>query len=242
MLDEVVLAREQGVVNRGPGLRSAVEGALEEGETEGSLILTSKRLIYARGNASESIRESVLGISGGLAPGSKSIIYLDADDLNSITPDPANIFIDIQSISSARGIKRIAQSPKLEVEWNDRTRKTEFIQQVTGGSRRKNLNDWAPVIERLKNGTQKIADLPPAPDEGTVEGKVFRVLSDYDERGPLTVELEVEKKFNVELEPDDVLAACEKLVTMGLVKKTVPPGEEAYFERVSPLGEDNLEA
>lgn len=211
-------------------------------ETEGTLLLTNRRIVYARGDTTEKIEESVPAVPGGLSPGWKSIIYADVDEIDAIKPDPANISVDLARLTSAKGIKRMAQSPKLEIEWDDRTKRTEFIQQVTGKSRRRNLNDWASVIERLRQGTQKIIELPPAPDGSTLEGRIFRLLSDYEERGPLTIELEIEKRYKVELEPDDVQAACEKLVSMGLVSKTVPPGEEAYFAKVSPLGPDNLEA
>ena len=34
---------------------------------------------------------------------------------------------------------------------------------MTGGSRKKNLNDWAKVIEKLKAKQLKIVALPPAP-------------------------------------------------------------------------------
>ena len=244
MLDEeVILAQEQGVINRGVGLLSGIEGAFEEKETEGTLVLTNKRIIYARGDTSEKIDIDVTGIRGGLSPGWKSIVYLDVDDLSDIKSDPANLSIEFERLSAVKGIKRMAQSPKLEIEWNDGQKKrTEFIQEVTGKSRRKNLNDWAVVIERLRQGKQKIVDLPLPPEADTLEGRILRLLSDYEERGPLTIELELEKRYNAELELDEVQAACDKLVSTGLVSKTVPPGEEAYYAKVSPLGRDNLEA
>ncbi len=237
--DETILAQEQGVINRGAGFVQDVEAGFDASKTEseGTLILTNKRVIYARGDTKEN-----LPIVGGLAPGSKAIIFMDADDLDDIKNDPANLWIELKSITSATGHKRMGQNPKLEITWNTgRERKTEFVQQITGGSRKKNLNDWAPVILRLKERTQKFTALPSAPDPASLEGRIYHQLGDFEERGPLTIENEIEKRYNIELEPDDVEAACEKLVAQGLIAKTSVSGEAPYYVRVSALGEDSLD-
>ncbi len=47
---EAILAEEQAVVNRGVGVAQEVESVLGFGPaTEGTLVLTDRRLIYARG-------------------------------------------------------------------------------------------------------------------------------------------------------------------------------------------------
>ena len=237
--DETILAQEQGVINRGVGLLQQVEAGFDASkkETEGTLILTNKRLIYARGDTSEKI-EFGTGLSGG-----KSIVYSDADDLDDIRSDPANIWIDLETILSATGHKHMGQAPKLEIRWNSGSeKKTEFVQQLTGKSRKRNLSDWPSVIQRLKEGTQEFRPLPSAPDTTTLGGRIFRVLSDFEERGPLTIESEVEKRYSVELEPDEVEAACEELVAQGLIQKTDVPGEAPFYEKVSALGDDTLDA
>jgi hypothetical protein len=222
-----------------------IEGGFDASkkESEGTLILTNNRLIYARGDTNEKLSGTGSFVGDILGSGSKSIVFLDADDLDDIKSDPANLWIELKSIVSVTGHKRMAQAPKLEVRWNAGSeRKTEFIQQITGSSRKKNLNDWAPVIERLKEGKQVFKPLPSAPDTATLEGRIYHLLSDYEERGPLTIEDEVEKRYKVELEPEDVEAACQKLVEQGLVEKTSVSGEAPFYEKVSPLGDDTLDA
>jgi hypothetical protein len=39
-----------------------------------------------------------------------------------------------------------------------------------------------------------------------------------------------------------VEAACEELVAQGLVQKTDVPGEAPFYEKVSALGDDTLDA
>jgi hypothetical protein len=239
--DEIILAQEQGVINHGVGMVQEMEAAIEEAknESEGTLLLTNENLVYVKGNIVEKMPEAI----GGLSSLSKSIVYADIDDISQAKSDPSSIWIPINAIVSATGHKRIAQSPKLQVTWNDGTKKqTEFIEQVTGGSRRKNLNDWAPVIMKLKEGKQQFKLLPAAPSDDTVEGKVFRVMSDYDERGPLTIELEVEKRYGVDLELEEVSEACDKLLKLGLIETISAKNEEPFYAKVSPLGPDSLEA
>ncbi len=131
------------------------------------------------------------------------------------------------------------------MSWTDgggATRATEFVQQISGASRRKNLNDWAKVIEKLRAKQLKITPLPPAPGADTLEGRILGVLGDMQEKGLLTVENEVEERYKVDLDPDDVEAACERLVAAGLVLKPVPRYEDVYYRKASPLGADDLSA
>ena len=128
---------------------------------------------------------------------SKKKLYVsDVDELDDIRRDASNITINISSITSVKGHHRPGIAPKLEVRWNDGVEKsTEFVEQETGSSRHRNLNDWAPVIERLRAGKQKIAMLPPPPDRDSLEGRILIDLDDMQEKGLLTIEREVEKKF-----------------------------------------------
>ena len=234
---EVMLAQEQAVIRRGPGIRKAVEGAFGlGGETEGTLVLTDRRLVYVHGNE----KEESLRIGGFSA---KHLFFSDVESLGSISLDSASVEIPISKIVKVAGHHGEAIAPKLEVSWTDgggAASATEFVQQISGASRRKNLNDWAKVIEKLRGKQVKITPLPPAPGGDTLEGRVLGVLGDMQEKGQMTIESEVEERFKVDLDPDDVEAACEKLVAAGLVLKGDARYEDVYYRKVSPLGADDL--
>jgi hypothetical protein len=236
-MPEVMLAQEQAVIRRGPGVRREVEAAFGGGETEGTLVLTDRRVVYVHGKE----KEDDLQI-GALT--SKKLFFSDVESLESMPMDSASLAIEISKISKVAGHKGTS-APKLEVKWTDeygKTQTTEFVQQVTGRSRKKNLNDWAKVIEKLKAGSLKIVALPPAPGDDTLEGRVLVALGDMQEKGAMVLEQEVEAQYKVDLDPDEVQAACDELASKGLVKKFAPKGEEPYYRKVSPLGDDDLSA
>jgi len=237
--DEQILAQEQAVVNRSAGLRSEIQSAMDVSgkETEGTLVLTNQRLLYVHGG--EKREDLPVG-----AFTRKPTYFADVDTLDEIVSDPSNLAIRLSTISKVVGHHAMTMDPKLEVWWNDggTIRKSEFVQQLTGASRRRNLNDWAAVMERLRAGKQKVTILPPSPDEATLEGKVLRALGDMQEKGLLTLELELEGKYGADLEPEDVESACEKLVSLRLVAKMGAKGEPPFYQKVSPLGDDNLES
>lgn len=237
--DELILAQEQAVICRHTGVSDELRTAFDVSgkETEGTLLLTNRRLMYIHGGEE---REDVpVGVLTR-----KPTFFVDVESLDGIRDDPANLSIELSAITKVSGHKRFGMDPKLVVSWNTGSseRSSEFIEQLTGGSRKKNLNDWAPVIERLRAGDQKVVPLPPAPDEATLEGKVLRILSDMQEKGEMTIEAEVETRYKVDLEPEQVEGACKKLSEMGLIKNTTPPTEEPFYQRVSPLGDDTLDA
>ncbi len=238
--DELLLAEEQAVINRGVGIVEELEAAFDTGkETEGTLVLTNRRLIYAQGTAEENLP---VGETMPFIETKKRLVYSDVKNLDSIPAGPPNFSIRLDSIASVVGHHKAAMAPKLEVRWNDggREKVTEFVQQITGGSRRRNLNDWASVIQRLKDGKQKITGLPPPPDRNSLEGKVFLVLGDMQEKGLFTIEAEVEEQFSLNLDPDDLEKACDRLVSQGLVKRSGQPGEDPFYQKISPLGDDDL--
>lgn len=208
------------------------------GETEGTLVLTNRRLVYVHGSEKEE------GLRVG-AWSAKRLYFSDVETLESMPLDSASLEIPVTKIVKVVGRRGEAVAPKLVVDWADekgKAQSTEFVQQVTGGSRRRNLNDWAKVIEKLKAKQLKIAALPPAPGADTLEGRILGVLGDMQEKGPLAIEEEVEERYKVDLDPDDVEAACDELVAVGLLRKTTPKGEDPYFRKVSPLGDDDLSA
>jgi hypothetical protein len=227
-VNEIMLAQEQSVVNKPTHL-----GILSE--VEGTLILTNKRLIFVTTSEQSQNVGVNLGVGGGI------LTFSDIDEINSIPSSPANTFIPIQSIISVSGHKGIMGPPVLRVKWQDESgeKSTEFKETLIG-KRRKNLNDWAAVISGIKSGTQKIIDLPPAPSRDTLEGKILSVLGDMQEKGLLEIEEQTEEQFKLDLEPDDVEAACEKLVSLGLVDKIPDPSGDEFYKKRSPLGEDDL--
>lgn len=236
---EIMLAQEQAVIRRGPGIRKGVEAAFGlGGETEGTLVLTDRRLVYVHGDEKE---ESVR--IGGFS--AKRLFFSDVESLSSMALDSESVEISVSNIVRVVGHHGEAIAPKLEVTWIDgagATRATEFVQQISGASRRKNLNDWAKVIEKLRAKQLKITPLPPAPGGDTLEGRILGILGDMQEKGLLTIENEVEERYKVDLDPDDVEAACERLVAADLVLKPMPRYEDVYYRKASPLGAEDLSA
>ena len=239
---EVILAEEEAVINRGIGIIQEVESDLDVGkQTEGNLVLTNLRLVYAHG-AEKEVDIPVGTIDPFETLGRKRLFISDVQELDDIPSDPSNITIRLSSIVSAKGHHPPGLSPKLEVRWNDNgiVKVTEFVEQETGRSRERNLNDWAAVIERLKTGRQKITALPPAPDRDSLEGRVLLSLDDMQEKGLMTIEAEVEKRYGTDLDPDQVREACERLASQGLIRRTSGDQEGSFYVKVSPLGDDDL--
>lgn len=236
---EIMLAQEQAVICRGPGVRKGVEAAFGMGgETEGTLLLTDRRLIYLHGKAKKE------GLRVG-AFSAKTLYFSDVDDLDSLPLDSESIEIPIAKIAKVTGHRSQAVAPKLVVNWADAkgtSRSTEFVQQINGGSRRKNLDDWAKVMEKLRSKQLRVTQLPQAPSNDTLAGRILGALGDMQDKGLLTIEEEVEDRFKLDLDPDEVEAACDKLVSAGLVRKMSPKGEDPYYRKVSPLGDDDLSA
>ncbi|MDG6929586.1 MAG: hypothetical protein JRN39_05290 [Nitrososphaerota archaeon] len=236
---ETILAEEQAVRNRGVGVRTAVESAFGEGGTEGTLVLTDRRLLYVCSSEQE---EDIPTVSAPFGlPAHLRLKFSDVSDLDGIAPDPTNVMILLSSVTRVAGHRGEISSPKLEVSWKEggEEKRTEFVQQVTGG-RKKNLDDWAAVIERLLSGSQKVVPLPSLPRPDTLEGKVIRVLADMQEKGIFEIESETEAQFKVELDPDDVQAACEKLVSEGLLTRRPGMEGDPFYSKASPLGGDDL--
>ena len=216
---ELILAQEQGVVYRlGVGR-----------EVEGTLILTNNRILFVAANA-----EDDFGLT------SRAVRYADIDDLSSIKSDPSNLSIPLNTILETKSSKGMVRTPSLKIKWKSVTGEmvAEFEQTIIGG-RKKNLNDWADVIADLRTGKRKIVAPQSIPSRETLEGRIFHVLGDLQEKGPFEIESQVEKIFRVDLDPDEVQVACDKLVSLGLVEKH---GSNAFvaYRRISPLGKDDL--
>jgi hypothetical protein len=233
----MMLAQEQAVIRKGLGIAKAVEGALGIGEREGTLILTNRRLIFACGAEKE---EDIPVGSGLYGPSAIRLIFSEVEDLDSIAPDPGNLFIPISAITSVEGHKGERLMNRLVVRWQDGgEQSSEFIQEISG-HRPRNVSDWAPVIEKLKTGEQKFIRLPQIPDVGTLEGKIMRILADMQEKGVLTIEEAVEQEFKLELDPDEVQTSSDRLVSQGLLLAQKDSSGDTFYRRRSPLGHDDL--
>lgn len=230
------MAQEQGVVIREAGRAKELEGRLG-GELEGTLLLTNRRLIFVCTHEKE---DDLKTMPFGKMP----LVYSDVGDLASIPVSGDNLFVEISSISSVKGHTGHVTKPSLEVKWQEGAKEKGrvFIELLSGRSRRRNLNDWARVIERLKTGDQKIIQLPKPPATDTLDGKIYRVLADMQRKGVFEVEEEVEKQFSSKPDPDEVQAACDRLSNSGLLKKIPDPSGDTYYQKRSPLGEDELDS
>jgi hypothetical protein len=235
--DEIILAQEQAVTMRGLGAKKELEAEFGLAETEGTLVLTNKRLIFVCTNEQE------VDISEGYSPlvPTAQLLFSDVEGLDEIPQDPRNISIPLSSITSVKGHSSAATKPKLEIRWTSGSedKGAEFTEILTG-KRRKNLNDWATIIDKQKEGKLNLIALPNAPPIDTLEGRIVHVLSDMQEKGLFVIEQEVEEKFKVSLDPDEVQAACDKLVVEGALDRISDSTGDVYYRRRSPLGEDDM--
>ena len=235
---EVILAQEQGATMRDAGRRKEIEAEFGFDETEGTLVLTNRRVIFACLDE----REEDLTGGAGLNPTSKfRLVYSEIEEVDNVPREPPNVFIAIASISFVEGHREEIGRPSLHVEWADAAGRHGLVfTQGLPAKRGRNLNDWARVIDNIKSGKQRFVALPPSPSMETLEGKVMRVLSDMQEKGVLAIEEEVETEFKVVLDPDAVQAACEGLAARGALKRYPDPSGDVFYRRASPLGEDDL--
>ncbi len=227
---EIILAQEQGVLCK----RSAIGLS---SDVQGTLILTNQRLVFASDGRTTQV--STRDEFGAFAP----LSYTEVEDLGKIQTNERNVFVPLSSITDVSGHKGIVGRPNLKVTWkesNESTNSTEFTQTLTGRERKKNLNDWASVIQRLKSGALIPRPNANLPDKNSLEGRILYVLGDMQTKGLLQIEEETEKQFETELESDDVERASEQLVSLGLVDKVPDPSGEEFYKKKSPLGEDDL--
>src|SRR5208283_3593871 len=107
-----------------------------------------------------------------------------------------NLSIELGSISKATGSKgRIVRHPTLILDFvtktdmnSKQTRTVTFLQEMTG-KRKKNLNDWAEIISKVKSGEfadrikNEITKMKGQPSLETLEGKVLYILGDLQSKG-----------------------------------------------------------
>lgn len=183
---------------RSGGATKELEAEFGVGTKEGTLVLTNKRLIFVCTNEKE---EDLPG--SPLNPLSKfRLVYSEVEDLASIPASSPNVFVPIASVSLVAGHRGGIERPSLKLTWNDNNgdHTVVFTEGLTG-RRKRNLNDWAPIITNLKVGTQKLAPLPSPPSTDSLEGQIVRILSDMQEKGVFEIEEAVETEFKVDLGP-----------------------------------------
>jgi hypothetical protein len=235
--DEIILAQEQGATIRAGGREKEVEAEFGVGTVEGTLVLTNKRLIFVCTNEQEEYLPPETGVN---PMGKIRLVYSDVEDLSAVPTGSPNIFVPLASITSVKGHEAKLGRPSLEVTWSDKSgdHRSVFAETLTG-RRKRNLNDWATIIENLKAGKQKLISLPTSPSTDSLEGQIVRVLSDMQEKGVFEIEEAVETEFKVDLDPDEIQAACDKLASRGLLVRYPDSSGDVFYRRVSPLGEDN---
>ena len=214
------------------GKKKELEADFGFGEVEGTLVLTDRRLIFAC--TDEKLVELPVGFLEA------NLVFSEVEDVGQIPQKPPNVFISISSIESVKPHGGRLERPGFELAWEDGgTRRSVLI--VQGEERKgKGLKDWAPIIENLKAGRQKLVAIPRPPPVDTLEGKIVWVLSDMQEKGVLEIEEEVEDQFKAELDPDEVQTACDALATQGMIRRYPDSSGDVFYRRASPLGEDDL--
>ena len=225
--EEILLAQEQSVECK-KGL---------EKEVQGTLLLTNKRLVFVAANYKGSDEQDFQLSIFRLAP--VHLRFVDVEDLSSIPNDKLDIAIPLERIDFEKGSRGILAHTKLEVRWLDESnneKSAQFYADLSSRGRKKGLNDWARVIEDLKRGKIAIKIPQNLPASGALEGRIYYVMSDLQEKGLFEIEREAESKFKVDLDPDEVERACENLVSHGLLEKM----KDSFYRLPSPLGEDDL--
>jgi hypothetical protein len=237
---ELMIAQEQGAVWKKGPVKSI----------QGTLVLTSARLIFSCGNeniesfanqsdrgepTSRKFSDDVKNVALGIQAEEGILVYSDVESLSSIPGNPSNLFIQLGAIESAAGHAAIVGMPKLKVIWNDGSRReAEFEQTVTGGRKRK-LSEWADIITGLKTGTTKIRPLPEPPQKDSLEGKIAFVLGDMQEKGLFEIEEEVETQFKIDADPDQIQSACESLKDQGILVREGDSTGDPFYRKKSPI-------
>lgn len=222
---------------RKPGLGKELEAEVGVGELEGTLILTNRRLVFACTNE----KEDDLTGENAINPLEKTrFVYAEVEDLAQVPEGSPNVFIPISAIVRVKGEHGGLERASLEVRWNSAEGEEGAVFTEELMDKKKTLKDWAPVVENLKAGSQTLVDVPLPPPLDTLKGRIVHVLSDFQEKGVLDIEDEVETAFNADLDPDEVQTACDELSRDGALKKYPDPDGDVFYRRASRLGEDDL--
>lgn len=230
---EVILAQEQGTEMRTGGISKELKAEFGVGVKEGTLVLTSKRLIFVC--TDDRGEELPVGYFA-----EHLLLYSEVEDLAGIPNKTPNVFIPLQA-ATVRGRKGELGRPSLDVSWKDErgVHNLVFTETLTG-RRRMNLDDWASAIERIRSGSQTLAAPPTLPPADSLEWKVIRALADMQEKGVLQIEETVEDEYHIELDPDVVQAACDRLSAQRLLVRYPDPSGDVFYRKASPLDDAEL--
>jgi len=217
---------------RSGGISKEFEAEFGVGLKEGTLVLTNRRLIFVcTDEKGESLPVGYFS--------RKLLLYSEVEDLESVPVRLPNIFIPLESVS-AKGHREGLGRPSLEVSWKDDEGHHDAIfTETLTGKRKRNLNDWATVITRINNGTQNLITLPKAPATDSLEGKVMHIMADMQEKGLFEIEEDVESEFDIDLDPDEVQDACDRLSSQHFLVRSPDSSGDVYYRRTSPLAEDS---
>jgi hypothetical protein len=228
---EVILAQEQGATMRLGGASKELEAEFGGGTKEGTLVLTNRRLIFVCTN--ERAEELPVGYFG-----KHLLLYSEVQDLDSIPEQSPNVFI-LLATASVKGHKGVLGRPSLEVSWEDKSGQHSLVfTETLTGRRKRNLNDWASIIDGINKGSLKLVALPNPPSTESLEGKVMHVLADMQEKGLLEIEESVEDEYKIELDPDEVQTACDRLASDHLLVRYPDSSGDIFYRRASPIGDD----
>ncbi|MDG6899493.1 MAG: hypothetical protein JRN59_04995 [Nitrososphaerota archaeon] len=230
---EVILAQEQGAEMRAGGASKGLEAEFGAGVKEGTLVLTNRRLIFVCTN--DKGEELPVGYFSD-----HLLLYSEVEDLDNVPARAPNVFIPLASVS-VKGHKGEFGRPSLQASWKDEagTHDLVFVETLTG-RRKRNLNDWASVIEGVRDGTRKLLSLQMPSSSTSLEGKMMHVLADMQEKGVLEIEESVEGEYKVDLDPDEVQAACDRLSSQKLLVRFPDPSGDIFYRRASALGDDGF--
>ena len=230
---EVILAQEQGAEMRAGGASKELKAEFGVGVKEGTLVLTNRRLIFVCTN--DKGEDLPVGFFA-----EHLLLYSEVEDLGDIPSRAPNVFISLDS-ASVKGHKGGLGRPSLQVSWKDGggAHDAVFTETLTG-RRKVNLGDWASAIEGIRSGTRTLVSLPPLPPTASLEGKVMHVLADMQEKGVLEIEESVEGEYKVDLDPDEVQAACDRLSSQKLLVRFPDPSGDIFYRRASALGDDGF--
>ncbi|MDG6954667.1 MAG: hypothetical protein JRN33_06785 [Nitrososphaerota archaeon] len=230
---EVILAQEQGAEMRTGGVSKGLEAEFGGGVKIGTLVLTNRRLIFVC--TDEKGEELPVGYFA-----EHLLLYSEVEGLDAIPDGAPNVFIPLVS-ASVKGHGGALGRPSLQVSWRDEGGSHDLVfTETLTGRRKRNLSDWAPAIEAVRRGTRGLAPLPQPPSPASLEGKVMHVLADMQEKGQLEIEESVEDEYKVDLDPDEVQAACDRLSEQKLLVRIPDSSGDVFYRRASPLGEDDL--
>jgi len=239
------MLRSVGTSSQSSSSVGATSGSQEFGETilksqsqvmyrakksilDGTLFLTSKRLVYVPAKSQKNAPE-----------------IKESSNEQEMLHSPENISIQIDCIDSTLGKMGFVR-PSLVVEWHNpddpSKSKAEFVQKTRTsrlGEIGNDVNSWEFLIERIK--TTGTIDEPESSSQNAPEvpenlnEEILEALADNQWKGNLQTQQLVEEKLGMSLDLDVVEEACKKLVDEGILEQD----KNGLFFRKKPAASDS---